>query len=244
MSERGQLSPSSRTSGEALPGPSERSVSDPPSRADLARAERRTLKSAGTGKAELYEISHAGRRLVIKDFAGKPAWARLTGRLQIRRECAAYRWLGGLPGLPRLVGRIDGHALALEKVDGRSLREWPAEDAARIFARLGGLVERLHERGLAHLDLRGQDNVLVDERGEVWILDLAASVRLRPGGLAHRWLFPPLARIDDAALLKWKALLDLGPYSEAERRFLDRFGRRRRLWPFNRKRRARSPESE
>jgi hypothetical protein len=93
----------------------------------------------------------------------------------------------------------------------------------------------MHEAGLAHLDLRGRDNVLVDPEGKVYILDLASAVWFRPGGAAHRLFFETFAVTDRAALLKWKRLLEVGPYTEEELAFLERFRFWRSLWPFNRK---------
>ena len=99
---------------------------------------------------------------------------------------------------------------------------------------LAGL-ERL--RGVAHLDLRGQDNVLLDSDGRVRVIDLAAAVCLRPGSLRHRLFFGWFSFADRAALLKWKRLLDAGPYTPEEERFLERHRFWRSLWIFNRKRR-------
>jgi hypothetical protein len=174
---------------------------------------------------------------VVKDFSGKGLWGRTIGRIQIAREARAYAWLGSLEGVPRFLGRIDPHALALGDVEGRQLafaRDLHSDGPA-ILSRLRALIDRMHERGLAHLDLRGRENVLVRPDGALVVVDLAGSVRLRPGGLAHRLLFRWLGRADEAAYLKWKLLLDPDGLTAEERAFLRRFRRVRSLWPFNRK---------
>jgi len=173
----------------------------------------------------------------VKDFAGKGLWGRTVGRVQIARESRAYAWLGAMEGVPRFVGRVDAHALALAEVDGRQLafaRDLHPQGRA-ILERLRALMDRMHARGLAHLDLRGRENVMVRADGELVVVDLAGAVRLRPGGLAHRLFFRWLERADESAFLKWKLLLDPAGLTMEERDFLRRFGRLRSLWIFNRK---------
>ena len=77
-----------------------------PTRADLEGGDVRTLQSGGRTKADLLVVDLGHGPLVVKDFRHKPTWVRWIGRLQIARECKAYRWLGPMPGLPRFAGRV------------------------------------------------------------------------------------------------------------------------------------------
>lgn len=174
---------------------------------------------------------------VVKDFSAKPLATRILGRLQIAREAAAYRHLEGVEGVPRYHGRIDALAFAMERVEGSQLAFAPDrfERGAEYVAKLRALVDRIHAKGLAHNDLRGRENVLVRRDGSLAVVDLAAAVRMRPGGLAHRLFFPWLSAADEAAFLKWKTLLAPETLTEDDRAFQERFARWRRLWPFNRK---------
>jgi hypothetical protein len=219
------------------PGARDNAATSAPSRAELGTLESLVLKQGGPTKADLYIVDRAGAQIVIKDFAHKAWWVRLVGRVQISRECGAYRWLGPRPFLPRFAGRIDAHALAMERIAARELALSPLrrERGAELLERLRDVVRELHDAGLAHLDLRGRENVLVAEDGRIFVLDLASAVRMRPGGLAYRLLFRRFAVADAAAVLKWKRLLDAGPYTEEEQLFLARFRFWRGLWPFNRK---------
>lgn len=209
-----------------------------PTRAAVERAEARWLKQGAPNKADLKIVDPGQGPLVVKDFRHKPAWVRWVGRLQIRRECRAYRWLGPQPGLPRFVGRVDAHALAMELVDGERLFSSPEarRDAAETHARLSEIVNRLHAAGLYHLDLRGRDNVLFGADGAIWVLDLASAVWFRPRGLARRLFGGWFELADRAALLKWKEILGAGDYTEQELAFLRRYRFWRSLWIFNRKR--------
>lgn len=204
-----------------------------PTRGDLSRAA--MLKRGEKNKADLLLLDLGGGPMVVKDFAAKAWWVRLLGRLQIWREHRAYRHLGGLPGVPGLIGRIDAHALAIEKVEGRQLGKVAdrREDGTAKLARLRTVVERIHGVGLAHLDLRARENVLVTPEGAIFVVDFASAVRFRPGGLAHRLLFPWFERVDRSALLKWKVILEAGPLTGRERTFLKRHRFWRALWIFN-----------
>jgi hypothetical protein len=185
--------------------------------------------------------------MVIKDFGRKAWWVRLIGRVQIRREWKAYRWLGSVAGVPGLIGRIDPYALAVERIDGRPLGlsqdRFPRE-GRRCFLRLQAIVERLHATGLVHWDLRARENVIVGPDGEIHVVDLAAAFWLKPGGLAHRLLFGLLTGPDRSALLKWKEKLGAGPYTDDERAFLRRHRLLRDLWIFNRRHRRARREAD
>jgi predicted Ser/Thr protein kinase len=209
-----------------------------PRREEIERSTVGFLKKGAAEKADLRLVDTGGKVVVVKDFAEKPWWGRLLGRVQIRREAAAYRWLEGEPGIPRLIGRVDALAIAIERVEGEQLAFAASRvsEGARHLAKLRALIDRLHARGVVHNDLRGRENVLLRGDGEIVVVDLAGALRLRPGGLAHRVFFDLFALADETAFLKWKDLLAPGPYTLTEQAYLARHRRWRALWPFNRKR--------
>jgi len=208
-------------------------------RGRLEACERRLLKRGESNKADLFIVDLDEGPVVVKDFAAKGWWVRLLGRLQTWREARAYERLAGIPGVPRFHGRIDALALAVEWVEARELGRIPdrATNGAARLARLGEILDAIHTAGVAHLDLRARENVLVTAEEELYVVDFAAAVRLRPGGLAHRLWFPWLRSVDESAFLKWKRLLEAGPYTDEERRRLDRHRFFRTLWIFNRRHR-------
>jgi hypothetical protein len=163
----------------------------PPSREELEGLDCRLVKEGGKYKADLLEIDLGDGLLAVKDYAGKGWLFRQIGRLLIRRECGAYHWLSRQPGIPALVGRIDLYAMALKRVDGQPLDDatCPPQDGPAIFERLTTVVRSLHQRGLVHWDLRTRKNVVVGPERQVFVLDFASAVWLRPGGIAHRLLF-------------------------------------------------------
>jgi predicted Ser/Thr protein kinase len=198
---------------------------------------RSVLKKGEASKADLLVVDVGDGPIVVKDFFAKPWWARILGRLQIARELRAYRWLDGLDGIPRLVGRVDALALALELVPGRPLHTVPEamRRGPELVAALAALMGRVHDAGVVHHDLRGRENLILRDDGAIVIVDLAGAVCLRPGGILHRLFFGLLVRTDRSAFLKWKGRLAPGTYTPEEEEFLRRFERLRRLWIFNRK---------
>lgn len=210
-----------------------------PRRDEIGPSTREVLVAGIGAKADVLVVAVDGGSVIVKDFARRGPWIRTLGRLQISRETRAYRWLEGVPGLPAFVGRIDPFALAIERIEGEQLAfaVHDPETAPRRIAELRAILDAIHARGVAHNDLRGRENVLLRRDGSLAVLDLAASIRLRPGGIAHRLFFRWLTLADEAAFLKWKGLIAPGTYTREDEAFLRKFERWRGLWPFNPKRR-------
>lgn len=206
-------------------------------RADLRGGGVETIHAGRSIKADLLRLDLGDGPIVVKDFGEKSWWVRILGRLQIWTEQRAYRRLDGVEGIPRFLGRVDAHALAIEHIDGTPLGTLPgrARDGAARFARLDKIVAAIHARGVVHWDLRARRNVLIRPDGEIFIVDFAGAMSLRPGGLPHRVLFRWFRSADHSALLKWKEILDAGPWTAEEAAFVERHRRLRRWWIFNRK---------
>lgn len=213
-----------------------------PRRDEIAGATVEIMLKGGSTKADLLVVDIGEGPMVVKDFAGKAWWVRLLGRIQISREYHAYRWLDGMSGVPALIGRVDRLAIAIAQVEGRRLAYAPeTRDRGEEFVvKLRTLIDRMHGRGLAHLDLRGRENLLLRPDGELVIVDLAGAQWLRPGSLAHRLFFPILAYPDETAFVKWKEMLTPGKLTPKERALAKRFDRLRPFWPFNKKKSKRS----
>lgn len=195
------------------------------------------LRNKRRRNADLYVVDIGDGPMVVKDFAAKSRWIRFLGRMQIRHECRAYRRLQGMTGIPRFIGRIDRHALAIEKVEVTQLTHASDRYTAghRHLEGLRSILQQFQARGFVHLDLRGRRNVMLRDTGEVLVLDLAGAVWFRPGSFWH-WLFRPLISINYRnTIFKWKVLLAPDALSDREKVSLIRFRRFQRLWLFNRK---------
>ena len=197
------------------------------------------LVQGASNKADLLVVDVGEGPVVVKDFGSKSWWTRALGRIQIHREVRAYRWLAGEPAVPRFLGRIDPWALAMEKVDGRQLAFAPdrRENGPAYITALRAAIDGIHRAGVAHMDLRGRENVLCLDNGGIVLVDLAGAFCLRPGGILHGMCFRLLTLPDETAFLKWKRNLTPDDLTPEELAMESRSRRWRSLWPFNRKHR-------
>jgi hypothetical protein len=129
-------------------------------------------------KAALRVERRGDVEVIVKDFAGRPWPVRVVfGRPSLRREARAYRRLAGLQGIPRCLGFEGPDTLVLERAPGRPLSEWSRSDPppGEVWARLHGLLDHIHGRGVAIVDLH-RSNVVVSAEGEVAIIDFALAM--------------------------------------------------------------------
>ena len=149
---------------------------------DLNQSRCEILREPSSTRPNLWVVAENGSRAVVKDFSANGFLFRnIVGRFLIWREKKAYRRLRGVKGIPRFYRVIDGLAIVLEEISGRTIEglesEKPLEED--FFKELQGLVERFHERGLAHCDLKRAPNILIGEDNEPYIVDWSASVSER-----------------------------------------------------------------
>jgi hypothetical protein len=143
------------------------------------------------GMAVLYEVSRPGAEFplimkVPRIGHGEPAENVVT----FEAEQTILAALHG-PHVPRLVasGGLDAQPwLVMERIEGRSLREWvtgvplPPDEVARLGAALATALHAVHAQDCVHLDVK-PSNVLVRPGPEVVLVDF---------GLAHHADYPDL----------------------------------------------------
>ncbi len=178
-------------------------------REQVERAKERLIKrSASAGQADIYLLNIDGTRLVLKDYSGRSrVWRFLIGRVAIRREARAYRHLAGIRGIPRFYGQVDPLSLVIEYIKGERLpsRKKRGNLSIEFFQNLSHLVHEMHERGVAHGDLR-RTNILVAETHQPYLLDFATALCVDEKTLGlKRMAFERLCRIDRITVAKLKA---------------------------------------
>jgi hypothetical protein len=176
------------------------------SRAQLANGANVVLNRGRARNPDVLLVRTEGGPVVVKDFAPRGWWVRmLLGRWLTGREVRAYRRLAGHPSVPRLLGRVDALAFAVEYRPGRRMSRRLAGDLPAGFVdRLAVAVGEMHARGVVHLDLRHRSNVLVDARGEPVLIDFASAIRVPTRGPFARLARRALGRFDRVAVEKWR----------------------------------------
>jgi serine/threonine protein kinase len=144
------------------------------------------LRKASGTRPTIWVVEENGVRAVVKDFSSNGfIYRNMIGRFLVWRESKAYRRLKGLKGVPNFYQAIDGLALVVEEISGRSLENLEKETSLPedFFNSLRTLVEKVHDRGLAHCDLKRAPNVLLGHDGNPYIVDWSSSILERECGV-------------------------------------------------------------
>ncbi len=200
----------------------------------IAPAPGAVLRRKG-GWSPLIRVVETPRVLAVeKDYSAKPLPIRATvARVLVRREREVLRLLQGLPGIPRLLPSRDPLRIRTEYIPGRPINRIPSHELRpEIFRRLEALVESMHARRVVHLDLRQRKNILIRDDGQPFLLDFANAWRFRLRGGLSGWTYERLVAVDRSALLKYKNRYFPALLTDADRTFLRRHRRLRRLWIF------------
>jgi serine/threonine protein kinase len=137
------------------------------------------LRKDSSTRPVIWLVEDNGVRAVVKDFSTKKFLFRnLIGRFLVWREGKAYKRLKDMQGVPKLYRIIDGLALVIEKIPGRTLENLEKEMKLpdTFFDALKDLVASFHKRGLAHCDLKRAANTLIGHDGRPYIIDWGASI--------------------------------------------------------------------
>jgi len=167
------------------------------------------LERGGRLSPDVWLVDSEGGRVVVKDFAARGRLVRATlGPWFVRHECRIYRRLEEHPAVPRLLGRIDALAFAVEHRGGvRFSRRRPWTFSRAFGRRLDACVRQMHALGVVHLDLKHRSNVRAGLDGAPVLIDFGSALCFRRGGLAQRLLLPLLALADRRAVRKWRSRL-------------------------------------
>ena len=178
-------------------------------RANLAERALVCLERGGRLSPDVWLVDSEAGRLVVKDFAARGRFVRATlGPWLVRRECRIHRRLEAHPAVPRLLGRIDALAFAVEHRAGvRFSRRRPWTFSRKFGEQLEACVRELHALGVVHLDLRHRSNLRAGLDGAPVLIDFGSALSFRPGGLAQRFLLPLLGLVDRRAVRKWRSRL-------------------------------------
>jgi predicted Ser/Thr protein kinase len=130
------------------------------------------------------------------------AWA---GRALARREARFLRQLADVETIPNdlgdvsVEGRVLSNAIARDYIDGEPLRV-KQKITPRIFEELQDLVQTMHKRDMAYVDLHKLENIVVDRNGRPYLIDFQVcfdiSARWPGNGRFARYFLTKLQEID------------------------------------------------
>ena len=131
-------------------------------------------------QGQILHYEDADNDFLIKVPHGK-GLARKFHLKMLRHEYDVYQKLGDFDGAPACHGLIDDQYLVLEYVNGRTIRKKRPLDEDEFHARLFDYIRAMHAKGVAHMDLKRKDNLLVKADETPCILDFGAAVIKKQG---------------------------------------------------------------
>ena len=142
--------------------------------------------------------------------------------------------MAGIKGTPRIYQKLDRYANVFEYVDARPIERGDHDILGdRFFEILTKRIERIHTRGIFHLDLSHKSNILISKEGEPVIVDFNSGFYVGNGYIGRNLLSPLLKRIDYYGILKLKERVSPDTITPENKSYLKRFRLIRRLWFFN-----------
>ena len=121
-------------------------------------------------------VLKVGRRNDILTFP-----ADWIGKFLTRREVHLYKMLQDIPGVPRLIGTVGSNGFLHAYVPGHPLG--PDEAVSNtFFDELFEMLETLHHRHIAYVDLNKRQNILMGDDGKPYLIDFQISLHLPPSG--------------------------------------------------------------
>lgn len=191
--------------------------------------------SSSSGKPDLSLIRKNGCLAIVKDYRRTPFLFRsIIGAWLIAREYKLHRKLAKIKGVPQIHQKLDRYASVFEYIEARPIERGDHHILSeRFFDKLRKRIERIHTRGVVHLDLSHKGNILVSKEGEPVIIDFNSGLYVGNGYIGRKLLLPLLKRIDYYGILKLKKRVSPQTLTREEESYLKRFGLIRRLWFFN-----------
>lgn len=160
------------------------------------------LAAGYQGKTLLFEDN--GRHIVIKIPHGR-GLAKYIHTLMLRHEYRVYQQLSDFDGAPSCYGLVANTYLALEFAEGHPIRNQRPADEQSYFKKLFELIQQLHHLGVAHMDLKKKDNLLVTSKDRPCLIDFGVAVIKKPGfHPLNAFLFKLAKRFDYNAWIKHK----------------------------------------
>ena len=162
-------------------------------------------------QGRLFKIETDEKAYLIKSANQDHWWSKSINRWSIRHEFKIYEILENLDGIPKCYGLTKDGSLVLEYIDGESYRskQFELDGNDQFFSSLLELIKSMHDKGVAHGDLKRKDNLLVGGDLNPYLIDFGtALIKENRSGLFKKIIFNFLKKTD---LNAWVCLLYTSP---------------------------------
>ena len=178
---------------------------------ELRKHATHTFRQGGGSRPDVLLIEIQGQRAVLKDQNGADKmFAKLVGPILNWRECKALSKLAALDCVPDLLSKPDARSFLMSHHESEQITrisgsqpDWPD-----FFKKLSAAIQKMHNAGVAHNDLRNPTNTLITPSGDPVLVDLVACFcEGQRWNLANRWVFDKFCQVDRSAITKMKQRL-------------------------------------
>lgn len=192
--------------------------------AELRKYRSKVFREGRGTRPEVVLITYGGKKAILKDYTQSDPWfRRVAGPLLAYREARALRLLKGLPGVPQLINTLGWHAVLMDYIEGPTTKELKNSGQVdpEVFKRIYKLVDDIHERGVAHCDLRSGGNTIITASGQPYFVDFVAYVARSNWNLPWRWVFNKFCIADQIAVARMKKRLLPDELTDKEKKNLE-----------------------
>jgi len=138
----------------------------------------KVLSAGYQGKTLLFQQDQ--HKLVIKAPLGN-VLTRPINLALLRHEYRIYQQLDGLSFVPQCYGMADNQFLVLEYIEGQTMRDNRPDIDSGFYEKLFESIEQMHQRQVAHFDLKRKENLLVNKDNQPVIIDFGVSIYKKGG---------------------------------------------------------------
>ena len=180
------------------------------------------LSAGYQGKTLLFNES--GHKLVIKAPLGN-FLTRPVNLALLRHEYRIYQKLQGMDAVPVCYGMANNEFMVIEFIEGHTIRERRPDTGSQYYVKLLAAIKEMHNRKVAHFDLKRSENLLITENDEPKLIDFGVSIA-RKGGYHwfNQYLYKLAQQFDFNAWARHKYHKNMDLLSDEDKKYYRKTG--------------------
>ena len=167
-------------------------------------------RKAGGTRPDVMHVIIDNQDYVVKDYNPTSGWFGLmAGPFLVKREIKALNKLQGIKGIPQLFPCTNKRVLITEYCESQSAAKLQRPlNWLKFEEGLKALISEMHSAGVAHCDLRGPGNILIDNEDNPYLVDYVGCIfKTYDWNRPWNFLFKQGCKADISAILKLKQKL-------------------------------------
>ncbi len=168
------------------------------------------FRKAGGTRPDVMHVVIDNEDCVVKDYNPTSGWfGTFAGPLLVKREIKALKKLKGIKGIPDLYLCDNNKVLITSYCRSQSAAKLERPlNWLKFEDELNTLIRKMHEAGVAHCDLRGPGNILIDDSDQPYLVDYVGCIfKGQSWNKPWNYLFKHACKADYSAVLKLKKKL-------------------------------------